>query len=170
MIETPQQYIKRILSYQRGKNPLKVLASTPGKIEKLIRGVSRKQLTKRPLPNKWSVGEIIAHLADSELVLGYRMRMALSVNGTPIQAFDQDLWASSSRYSKLDPNESLEMYRILRSRNLKLLKIIPKVAWKNYGMHQERGKETITRMVELYAGHDINHLRQIEKIIKNKKS
>ena len=168
MQETPQQYTSRILSYQQGKKPLQVQRGTVKKIERLIKGVSRKKLMARPEPGKWSIAEILAHLADAELVGSFRIRLTLGANGTPIQAFDQDVWAETFDYRKRDPKKSLEVFRSLRDTNLALLKSIPKSLWNNYGMHSERGVETVTRITEMYAGHDINHLMQIERIAKQK--
>lgn len=167
MQETSQQYTARILGYQQGKKPLSVLKSTAGKLEKLIKKATKAQLRKRPQPDKWSVGEILAHLADTELVLGFRMRMILGANGTPIQAFDQNVWAEYSEYAKHDPQDSLTTFKVLREYNLRLLKIIPPTMWEHYGMHAERGKETIVRLIEMYAGHDINHVMQIENTVKS---
>jgi uncharacterized damage-inducible protein DinB len=164
MQETPKQYTKRILSYIEGQKPLRVQQATPKKIERLILRLSRQQLRKRPAPGKWSIGEILAHLAEAELVGGYRMRMILSKNGTPIQAFDQNVWARNSNYARQEPQRSLQMFRALRESNLSLLKSLPRKKWNYYGMHAERGKETITRVVQMFAGHDINHLHQIERI------
>lgn len=169
MQETAQQYTARILGYQQGKKPLAVLKATPGKIEKLLKKATKAQLRKRPQPDKWSVGEILAHLADTELVFGFRMRMILGANGTPIQAFDQNVWAEYSKYAKHNPQDSFTTFKTLREYNLRLLKIIPPAMLENYGMHAERGKETIIRITEMYAGHDINHFMQIEKILKKKK-
>ena len=166
MQETPQQYTKRILGYVKGQEPLRVQQATPNKIERLIRPLTRAQMRKRSAPGKWSIGEILAHLAETELVGGYRMRMILGNNGTPIQAFDQNVWARNSNYSKHDPQTSLRMFRALRESNLRLLKSLPKRKWSYYGIHAERGKETIARVVEMFAGHDINHLQQIERIAK----
>jgi hypothetical protein len=166
MRETPQQYTKRILSYQQGKDPLSVLSSTPRKLSGLLRGVGRKQLMTRPAPGKWAVAEILAHLADGELVTGFRMRLILGANRTPIQAFDQNAWATFSQYKKQDPHLSLEAFRIQRERNVKLLKSLPKKMWGYYGMHSERGKETVRRVTQMLAGHDINHLRQVERIVR----
>jgi hypothetical protein len=168
MHETPKQYTKRILSYQQGKDPLSVLSSTPKKIAGLVRGASRKQLATRPTPRKWSVAEILAHLADAELVTGFRMRLILGANRTPIQAFDQDAWAAFSRYEMQDPYLSLEAFRIQRERNVQLLKSLPKKMWGHYGIHSERGKETVRRVAEMTAGHDINHLKQVERIVRGK--
>ena len=168
MKETAQEYTARILSYQEGADPLKILRTTPRTIERLMKGVSKKRLMSRPEPAKWSVAEIVAHLADTELVGGFRMRLVIGENGTTIQAFDQDVWAEKFEYRKRDPKLSLSRYAALRENNLALITSIPKAMWQNYGMHTERGKETVERIIQMYAGHDLNHLRQIEKIIKNK--
>lgn len=168
MQETPQQYTKRILKNQQGKDPVTILSSTPGKIARLLQGVSRKRLTTRPTKGKWSLAEILAHLADAELVTGFRMRLILGANRTAIQAFDQDVWAAFSRYEEQDPYLSLEAFRIQRERNVRLLKTLPKKMWGYYGIHSERGKETIRRVTQMLAGHDINHLRQVERIVRGK--
>lgn len=170
MQETPQQYTRRILGYQRGKSAMAILTSSPRKLETLILGVSRKKLRTRPERGRWSVGEILAHLADTELVIGFRMRLVLGSNKVPIQAFDQDMWADLSQYARHDPRLSLEAYRVQRKHNLQLLKLLPRKMWRHYGMHSERGKETITRIVQMMAGHDINHMRQLERIIHAKKN
>jgi uncharacterized damage-inducible protein DinB len=167
MAETVEQYVKRIQGHVAGKDPLKVQKNTAKKIEKVISRLNKKQLRRRPGKGKWSIAEILAHLADAELVGGWRLRMILSHNGTPIQAFDQDSWASTFRYADRDPRQSLKMFRVLRANNLALLETVPRQLWKNHGMHSERGKETVTHLVNLYAGHDLNHLRQIEQIAKN---
>jgi len=90
MQETPQQYTERMLNHSRGKEPLRLQQATPRKLTALVKGLSKKQLTRRPAPGKWSIAEILAHLADAELVVGFRLRLMLASNGTPIQAFDQD--------------------------------------------------------------------------------
>lgn len=166
MQETPQQYMQRILGYSEGKQPLRVQQATARKLSALTRRLNKKQLTQRPAPGKWSIAEILAHLADAELVAGWRLRLILGSNGTPIQAFDQDVWAQTFNYSRRDPKASLEMFRVLRENNLALLKSVPKGLWDNYGMHSERGKETIVHVVRMFAGHDLNHLQQVERIAK----
>ncbi|HTY12378.1 MAG TPA: DinB family protein [Bacteroidota bacterium] len=165
MQETPQEYTARILGYQRGKKPLAILASTPRKINRLIKSVPRTKLMTRPEPKKWSIAEILAHLADTELVGGFRMRLTIGMNGTPIQGFDQDVWAEKFNYGKRDPQKSFAVFQVLREHNLALLKSIPGPLWDNYGVHSERGKETVTRITEMMAGHDLNHMAQIEKIV-----
>jgi hypothetical protein len=168
MKETIQQYMQRISGYTEGKQPLVVQAATAKKLERLIKGVPTSKLRKRPAAGKWSVNEILAHLAEAEIVGGFRMRLILGAPGTPIAAFDQDAWVSSGHYEKRDPRKSLEQFRVLREANLALLKSLTPEQWKHYGMHAERGQETIERVVLMFAGHDINHLKQIEQILSKK--
>jgi uncharacterized damage-inducible protein DinB len=164
MKETPQQYTKRILGYVEGKDPLKVQKGTAKKLQRLIKPLSKKQMKRRPAPGQWSIAEILAHLSDAEVVGSWRMRLIMGRNGTPISAFDQDVWATTFDYANRNPKDSLKAFRTLRDNNLALLRSIPNELWENYGMHSERGKETIAHMVRMFAGHDLNHLRQVEKI------
>jgi len=165
MQERPQQYAQRLLGHIEGRDPLKVQRETPKKLAGLIRGLSLKQLTRKPAPGKWSISEILAHLADTEIVVAWRLRHILGNNGAPIQAYDQNIWAETFDYAHRNAKESVEFFQILRAHNLAMLKELRKELWENYGMHQERGKESITHLVRLYAGHDLNHLGQIEKIV-----
>jgi hypothetical protein len=167
--ETPQEYIKRILANLEGQDPLKVQAGTAKKIERIIKGVPASKLRKRPAPEKWSAGEILAHLADTEIVVGWRLRQILGAPGTPIQAFDQDSWAAAGRYQKRDPRKCAEQFRVVREANLALLKSLAPEQWKHHGMHAERGVETIEHIVGMMAGHDINHVKQVERIVGPKK-
>ncbi len=166
MKETFQQYTKRIRGYVAGKKPLDVLTSTPKQIAGLIQGMSKRRLARRPAPDAWSVTEILAHLADTEVTQSFRIRLILGSNKTPIQAFDQDVWAEFSNYQSHDPVRSFEAYRVNRERNLRLLKSLPRRRWSYYGIHAERGKETISRITEMMAGHDINHITQIRRQLK----
>ncbi len=170
MQETPQEYIQRILATLGGETPLKVQAATPKKLARLVARASSAKLRKRPAPGKWSAAEILAHLADSEIVVGWRMRQILGAPGTPIQAFDQDSWAAAGHYEKRDARKSLEQFRVIREANLVLLKSLKSEQWKHHGMHAERGVETIERITAMMAGHDLNHLAQVERIVARKKS
>jgi hypothetical protein len=165
MKETPQQYTQRVLGYVEGKKPLAVQAATANKLARLINGVPLSRLRKRPAPDKWSVSEILAHLADTEIVGGFRMRLILGSPGTPVVGFDQDAWVSSGHYDKRNPRQSVEQFRTLREANLALLKSLTPEQWQHHGVHSERGVETIDRIAHMFAGHDLNHLQQIERIL-----
>lgn len=168
MNETTEQYISRITGLTEGKDPLTVQKATPERLRKLVAGASEEQLKRRPQPEKWAVAEILAHLADSELVYAFRMRFVLGSNGAVIQAYDQDVWASSLQYQKRDSKKSLALFTTLRENNLEVLESLSPEKWQYYGLHQERGKESIERMVTMFAGHDLNHIHQIENILGKK--
>jgi DinB superfamily len=168
MKETPQQYTQRILHHVEGKDPLKVQASTPTKLAALVKNVPPSKLRKRPAPDKWSVTEILAHLGDAEIVTAWRIRSILGAPGTPIQAYDQDAWVAAGRYSERNPRQCLELFRAVRAANLLVLKSLKPEQWTHHGLHSERGQETIERILHMMAGHDLNHLRQIERILASK--
>ena len=169
MNETPQQYTQRMLANAQGQDPIKLQSATPKKLDRLIKGVPTAKLRKRPAPEKWSVAEILAHLADVEIVVGWRMRSILGSPGTSIQAFDQDAWVTAGHYEKRDPRKSLAQQRVAREANLDLLKSLTPDQWKHFGMHSERGQESIEHIVRMIAGHDINHIQQIERILAPRK-
>jgi DinB superfamily len=156
MIETPTQYTQRIRRYVDGREPLDVQAATAALLEQLIAGVPAATLRKRPAADRWSVSEIAAHLADAEIVIGYRLRLILGSPGTPIVAYDQDAWVTSGHYDARDPRSSA---------NLALLRSLDVEQWAHCGVHSERGQESIEDVVRMTAGHDLNHLRQIEQIL-----
>jgi hypothetical protein len=153
-----------------GQDAIKVQRTTPGKLKKLTARLTPAQLKWRPEPAKWSIAEIIAHLADAEIVASWRMRAVIGENGVTIQPFDQDQWASVFRYRNRDAKRSLEVFRVLRENNLVMLKEIAPEIWDNYGMHLERGQESVAHLARMFAGHDTNHVLQIEGIVKQLKS
>ena len=163
--ETASNYQARIFSYAAGEEPLLLQAKAPDILASLVGGLSSADLERRPAPSKWNIREIAAHLADDELVGAYRIRLILSSPGTAIQAFDQDVWARTGRYSTADVEESLLLYRTLRQQNLRLLHSLTAEEWDMFGVHAERGVESLRQIAMYFAGHDINHFRQIEAIL-----
>src|SRR5258708_10948248 len=100
-----------------------------------MKGKAKKQLTRRPAPDKWSVAEVMAHLADVEIAVGWRLRLVLTANAVSIQAYDQDAWAATFGYARRDPRQSLELFRTNRDANIRLVKPVPRELWNNYGVH-----------------------------------
>lgn len=158
-------YVKRILSYTIGKDAFRVYRRTPGELRRLIKGLTVSQTRRSFAKGKWSIAQIINHLYDSELVMGFRYRMAIAQTGSRLQAFDEGRWAERLRYESSDARRKLELFEKMRNDHVELLR-----KWKLWGMHEERGKETIERMVQMMAGHDLNHVRQIRKIRKELKT
>ncbi len=169
MKETAEEYRNRLFSYIEGKDPIRLQSGAAKKIERLLKDVSPTKLRKRPIPDKWSIAEIVSHLADTELVGGYRIRMILGAPGGPIPGFNQDDWVKALHYERRDVWKSLDQFRSFREANLSLLKLLSPEQWKYYGVHSERGNESVETIVRMFAGHDINHIRQIERILGSKK-
>lgn len=166
MPETAQEYIARILGNSEGQDGLAVLAQTTARLKALVDTTRPEKWRQRPAHGRWSAGEVLAHLADAELVTAWRVRSILASNGTPLQAFDQDAWADAFKYSDIDPAESLQTFTAARTSLLSLLARVDPSRHTHHGMHAERGEETIGHLIRLYAGHDINHLKQIEALVR----
>jgi hypothetical protein len=158
-------YTQRILAHVDGLDPLGVLTATADRLDGLIGDVPRAVLLERPEPGRWSINDILAHLADGEIVVGYRLRAVLGAPGSPIIAFDQDRWETAGHYDRRDSHMSARQFRAVRDANLALLTLLDAAQWTHAGVHSERGEESIEHMVRMAAGHDINHVRQIEQIL-----
>ena len=166
MSETPPQYTERILSNVGDGDPWEVLTSTAPRLRQLVAGRTENDLARKPAPGRWSVGEILAHLADCEVVVGWRLRSILASSGTTVQSFDQNRWADVFKYDEAPPGESLDLFEANRRGNVRLLRGVDRRLFENFGMHDERGREDVTHLVRLSAGHDLNHLRQIEDLLR----
>jgi hypothetical protein len=164
-VETPAEYTRRILSFAEGKDALAILRATPGRLREIVRKTPADVLRRQPAPGRWSPLQIIVHLADAEIVVSYRYRTILAHNGAPILAFDQDEWSANLAYESADPSEAVDLFEATRIANLRLLERVDPRLHENYGMHSERGKESITHMIRLYAGHDLNHLAQLAALV-----
>ena len=159
MTETAQQYVQRILGTLGDQNPVEVLAAGPKRLDAALGRFSPDTLHKRPGPGKWSPAEIAIHIAEVEMVVSVRVRLVVGSNGIGIQGFDQDAWAA--RYADTDVEVALNAFRALREANVAFYRSLTPEQWGQYGMHSERGKETARRIVEMCAGHDLNHLKQL---------
>jgi hypothetical protein len=166
MPETAQQYISRIRSYVAADEPLAILSQTPSRLGSLLHGIADANLRRRPSPERWSILEQVVHLSDVEIVMGFRVRLALGADdGVPIVAFDQDRWQQALRYNERDLASTLDAFTAARENNLRLYRSLDEAAWNKFGMHSERGRESVRDIVTMAAGHDRNHLRQVEAIL-----
>jgi DinB family protein len=162
MKETAQQYASRILGNLNGMEPIDVLELSSARLETLVTKLEKQQGQS---PEKWSAAEILAHLAESEIVYGYRIRKALNASGSVIEATDQDVWVKNADYLKRNPQLALALFHTIRKANIAFLKSLTPQQMENFGIHSERGKESIAQMARMIAGHDINHLQQMEKLL-----
>lgn len=164
MSETPQQYTQRLLNNLGAQDPVDVMGWTLSRIDALTRALERRGLQNEPAPNKWTAVQILSHLAEGEIVFAYRIRKALNASGEAIEAYDQNEWVKNSKYLQADPHLALSVFQALRKVNIARLKSLTPEQLDRFGIHSERGKESILHMARLCAGHDINHLQQLEAI------
>jgi uncharacterized damage-inducible protein DinB len=151
-------------------NPLREQAATPGKLLRLTRGLSRAQLLRRPAPGKWSIHEIICHLADVEVANAWRYRKVLGDGEVGLTVWDQDRWATGHRYRRQALRLALEQFRILRARNLALLRAAGRKICSRPAAHPTCGTLTAGQIAVHLTHHDANHVGQIERIRKALKS
>ena len=164
--EEAAAYTSAVIGLVNDAEPLDVLSRTEARLRELTRGLPKAQLGQREAPGKWSINHVLRHLADSEIVWGWRMRMALAHDRPPITGYDQDAWADKLGYGEADAEESIREFGVLRAGNLRLLRNASPEDMKRVGVHAERGEESVAHMMKLYAGHDLLHLNQIERIRK----
>ena len=140
--------------YRRGPELLAVV----------LTGVFGEEEDFAPAPGKWSVRQIVAHLADAELVGAHRFRQVIAEDSPTLIAFDQNAWAANLDYARRKPKQSLETFRRIRAENYELLKALPEEAFDRAGNHSENGRMTLRAMLEGYAGHAESHARQLQEI------
>jgi hypothetical protein len=157
-------YVPAVLGLLGDRDPITVLRETPSALPRAIEGLSPGQLRQAERPGKWSIGQVLHHLADSELVWAWRMRLILAHERPPLTGYDQDLWADRLRYDQGDPREALAVFAVLRQANLRLVEHATPADLRRVGVHAERGDESLEHHVRLYAGHDLLHLRQIDRV------
>ena len=166
MQETVEQYIARISGNVGDQDPRAILESTPARLRSLISGATPAQLTFTTSPTRWTITQIVAHLSDAEIVGAWRFRRVLEQNKVTLEAYDQGVWAASFGYTERPPLESVTLFEALRRSTLRTLDAADPGRLQHVGMHTERGPESIRQLMIMYAGHDINHLKQIEQLLK----
>ena len=149
-------------SFLGTREPMEVISSTAARLRQTLDSLSDARSDQSPAPGKWSVREILCHLADCEIVFAFRLRQTLAEPHHIIQPFDQDLWARN--YVAYDAASALAVFTAVRDFNVKLIASLPGDAFSKPVSHPERGTMTFQSIVETMGGHDLNHLGQIERI------
>jgi len=162
--EEVRAYVGAILELLGSRNPMEVLQETPRALREALDRLPPAQVGQREAPGKWSTRHVLQHLADSDLVMGYRIRMVLTHDRPPLTGYDQDKWADRLRYDEADAEQAVRDFTVLREANLRLLKRATPEDLERVGVHSERGEESVEHIVRLYAGHDLLHRRQLERI------
>jgi hypothetical protein len=129
-----------------------------------ITGAAGPELDFKTAPDKWSVRQIVAHLADAESANVVRLRQIISEDNPTLYPFDQDAWAERTNYHKRKPSQSLDTMRQLRAENYELLKDLPPEAFSRSGTHLRRGHMTLLELLRLFAEHAEKHAMQIRGV------
>lgn len=158
-------YVESTLAMLGDRDPLAVLGGTADQLASLIDDAGEAELSRPEAPGRWSVAQVIAHLADSDLMWGVRLRMVLGHDRPTLFGYDQDAWARSGRYAAIPSRVSLVRFATVRSWNLGLLDGLDHEALDRVGIHAERGEESVAQMIRLYAGHDLVHLAQASRVL-----
>ena len=147
------------------KKHLEAAEKSPKEIAAAVSGLSLAVLRYRSKPEKWCILEILAHLADIEIVYGYRLRQMLADEKPVIAPMNQDAWAKNLGYLDASAPELVALYGLNRHHNLRLLRRLKAGDLEKSAFHPEHQKDvTVGRLVEQMAGHGANHLMQIEKL------
>lgn len=145
------------------RDPIEVVAETPGHLKELAEKIGVEGVEQTPAPGKWSARKILCHLADTELAFAFRLRQALAETSHVIQPFDQDNWARI--YDGFEVNAALDLFAAVRKWNMILIRAVPQSTFSKLVIHPERGEMTFRTLVETMAGHDLNHIRQLEGMV-----
>ncbi|MFL5531633.1 MAG: DinB family protein [Gemmatimonadales bacterium] len=158
-------YVRALLDLLGPRDPLEVMAELLPWLEARISGVAEPALRKPEAPGKWSVAQVVQHLADSDLVAGYRIRMVVAENSPRLQGYDQDRWATEFQYDQVLLAAALDQLRSLRIANLRLWSRLTPDQLQRVGIHSERGPESAGHILRLMGAHDLVHRRQIDRIL-----
>jgi hypothetical protein len=145
------------------RDPIDVLTGTPARLQSLVEALGPARMQEPYAPGKWTLNMMICHLADCELAFGYRWRQVVAQTAHVIQPFDQDAW--SAHYEELDAQAALQAFVANRSWNLNWLKSLEAETFDKAASHPERGELTLHTLLQITAGHDLNHLRQFEEVV-----
>jgi hypothetical protein len=149
-------------SFLGDRDALEVITGTPTRLESLANLLGPERIEYSTAPGKWSAREIVCHLADCEVAFAFRLRQTLAEDHHVIQPFDQDRWARN--YAGYNAHAALATFSALRNWNLELIRQAGPSAWSKPNAHPERGAGSFGEIVETMAGHDLNHIKQIETI------
>ena len=164
---TPDQareYGLSVVALVGDRDPIAVLRETPDRLAALTDSLTSEAAATPEAPQKWSVAAVVQHLADAELVWGYRLRMVLSQDRPAIVGYDQDRLAARLHYHEADMREARRDFEAFRRSNLRVLRDLSADDWRRVGVHATRGEQTLRVMMQWWAGHDLLHLRQVERI------
>ena len=153
------------------KKHLDEAEKSPKQVAAAVSGLPDKTLRYKPSPGKWCILEIMAHLADAEVINAYRLRQMLADKDPVIAPIDQDAWAKHLGYMESSVPELVALYGLNRHATLQLLRRMKPQDLEKSAYHPELKRPlTVAELVERIAAHGQNHLAQIERLKKDAKA
>jgi uncharacterized damage-inducible protein DinB len=166
MTPPKSDYVADTVALLGNTDPLVVLTETPAWIAARVEGLSHAALHQPEADGKWSLTQVLAHLADTEIAYGWRARIMLTEHHPPLHGFDENVWMTRFNCASSDPAEALHTFTALRHWNGRVWSCATDDDLKRMGVHAERGPESFDLLRRLAAGHDLRHRRQIERLLK----
>ncbi|HEV8573332.1 MAG TPA: DinB family protein [Dehalococcoidia bacterium] len=133
---------------------IEAIARAPGQIGEAVRTSLGSRLG-------WSPAEVLTHLADTEVVTGWRLRQILAEDEPTLQPYDQERWAAALKYHQRDSTLALETFAVARQANLEILRLLSDDEWQRTYIQPEYGRQTLRNKIRHISDHDLAHLRQI---------
>ena len=149
-------------SHLGDRDPLPVIAATPQRLAAQLDRLGPEGMERPYAPGKWNARQVLCHLADTEIVFAFRLRQTLAEEHHVVQPMDQEKWAAN--YDAYGARAALEVFAAVRKWNLALLAVVPPAVMSKPVTHPERGQLTFRVLIEIMAGHDLNHIKQMEGI------
>lgn len=140
------------------------MTETPDAIRRATDNLADNVVRQPERNGKWSILQVVRHLGDAEIAIGFRFRKIMAELGCSLPAIDQDAWSDTFRYNTGTLRQAIDDFEAVRRINVRLLQNTDPSLFERFGIHEERGEETAARTIALYAGHDLYHLSQIERI------
>lgn len=148
-----------------GRDPAAVMRETPGRLADLLKTLTPEQIERKPAPHKWSLREILCHLADCEIAWAWRMRQIYGAENPVLQPFDQDPWARAYDGVGYTTAAARTTWTALRQWNLDLIEGLSEEDKRRPAQHMELGPVTLQHVIEIIAGHDLHHLDSLAKLV-----
>ncbi len=143
---------------------LEVFDQGPARLRNVLVDLTHEHLKAKPRPGKWSIQEIVMHVADSEIMGAARIRQTYTQPGSSFAVYDQDVWANHLGYQGQDNSavqNALKLFESLRSTTSVIFHHARVEDWGKIGVHAEHGEITLRNLLELYADHSERHIEQI---------
>lgn len=160
-----QRFTSSIVASLSGRDPLEVLAELPAFLQATVHGSDRPIAHVSERADTWSIGDVIGHLTDAEVVFGFRIRQMLTLDAPGLPSFDQDAWVRLNAMKQDEMDECIDLLTLLRRRNLRLFAQLNESQWAKTGIHADRGSESVREVVAILAAHDLSHRQQITRIL-----